>query len=237
MENACSTESDNMALAELLLLQLSDSGFPTGSFSHSVGYEAAVKLHIVDNSDEDFKMFAVSCLENAGSLSVPFLQDAYKNASSEDRLVELDALYQASVTNHVANRASVRQGRALVNTSREIFCLSFIDDLQELIDDNKMFGHYPVVLGYICAHLKLELPRVLNMFMFGVLRTISSGAVRLGHIGCFQAQRLLFNLQQLIPSIITRNAELSVENAHISCPIVDIVQNMHDTLFARLFYS
>lgn len=237
MANARSTEFDNIASMELLLLQLSDSAFPTGSFSHSVGYEAAVKLHVVDISDEDFKKFAISCLENAGSLSLPFLQDAYKNASSEDRLMELDALYQASVTNHVANRASVRQGRALVNTSREIFPLPFIGDLQELTDDNKMFGHYPVVLGCICSHLKLELSPVMNMFMFGVLRTISSASVRLGHIGCFQSQRLLFTLQQLIPGIIARNADLTVENAHISCPIVDIVQNMHDTLFARLFYS
>ena len=46
--------------------------FPTGAFSHSIGLEAATQLKL-SVTKEDFRIFALAVLENAGEVSAAVL--------------------------------------------------------------------------------------------------------------------------------------------------------------------
>lgn len=58
---------DSTAATSLLLnlLQISDSAFPTGSFAHSGGFEAAGQRGFIDSADK-VEQFLVASLENVG---------------------------------------------------------------------------------------------------------------------------------------------------------------------------
>ncbi|XP_035697893.1 urease accessory protein F-like [Branchiostoma floridae] len=218
------------------ILQISDSAFPTGGFSHSVGLEAAIKLGIV-NTTENFKQFTVQCMENAGSFSLPYVTAAYHSCMDQDRLTDLDSRCQACLNNHVANRASIRQGNSLIVTAAKIFPDEQIRRIETLLEQDRLHGHYAVMFGFLSAVLQLDLHQAHQMFVFGVLRTIIASAVRLGNVGTIEAQRIQFELQQGVDNIIRRNLRRAVEEACVTFPLVDITQNTHDTMFAKLFHS
>jgi urease accessory protein len=100
-----------------LLWQILDSGFPTGGFAHSSGLEAAWQHGEVPNRQE-LHGFAQASLWQAGRSQLPFVLATCRHP---ERLAEVDDLYHAFTSNHVANRASRAQGRALTTALQRVF--------------------------------------------------------------------------------------------------------------------
>ncbi|XP_014677856.1 PREDICTED: urease accessory protein F-like [Priapulus caudatus] len=131
----------------------------------------------------------------------------------------------------------MRQGRAFVNVASEIVSLPSLQQLCVLIEEDSLVGHYSVMFGYVCRHLCLTMQDTVDIFMYGVLRTIVASAVRLGKLGSLEAQKLQYEIQQVIPNIVERYRSCSVEDACVRFPVPEYVQSTHDTMFARLFHS
>ncbi|EDO45016.1 predicted protein [Nematostella vectensis] len=218
------------------LLQISDSAFPTGGFSHSLGLEAAAKNGHV-SSLESFKTFIKSALQNTASFSLPYLSDAYHHFNDLSHITCLDQRLHAFMSNHVTKRASIRQGTSLLHTSCVAFRKVEFKLLKEKLDSETFHGHYAVVTGVVCAVLKMSLAAVQKMFMFCSLRSILSCAVRLGHIGPLEAQSLHYNLREIAETFRQEYADTPVAMATTTAPHLDIIQGTHDQLFSKLFYS
>lgn len=220
----------------LTLLQITDSGFPTGGFSHSGGYEAALKQgHMKDM--KQFRTFVRCMLENTGSSSLPFVKAAYVGSSDPSRIEYIDKFCEACLNNHVANRASIQQGKSLISTSSVAFPDGRIKQLKSMINASQVKGHHAIMFGCLCAYLNITLNDCLEVYMYNTSRTIMASAVRLGTLGPLEAQRIQYQFQQSIGSIIERNIECPIEETAITYPLVDIIHSTHDLLFARLFVS
>src|SRR5262245_61048321 len=96
------------------LLQLADSGFPTGGFAHSGGLEAAAQAGEV----KELGAFTRAALWQAGLGAVPLARDAWVDPGA---LARLDARADVFLANHVANRASRTQGGAFFSTCTRVF--------------------------------------------------------------------------------------------------------------------
>lgn len=218
--------------ALLTVLQVSDSVFPTGGFAHSLGLETAVHHDLIKTPDELTNY--ISCtLENSGSFCLPFVKEAHGACWDTRRLEELDSLCEACTTNHVAQRASVRQGRSLLDTSSRAFRVEQILDVKGSLKH----CHHPVVFGCVCGIMGIDLTTTLTTYLFSSLRTVVSAAVRLDQVGPLQAQVVQSELQSRIPEILERHRDCSTSDACLLYPLVDIIQNTHGTMFSRLFYS
>ncbi|CAL1277345.1 unnamed protein product [Larinioides sclopetarius] len=167
-----------------------------------MGTEAATQNLFISDF-ESLKIFIISCLENSGSSSIPFVKSACENATNLQQLMYLDSLYNATLLNHVSHRASKQQGKSFLVTSSEVFQLQQIKQLKELADNGKIHCHLPVVFGVVCSALKISPQKVGKMFLFNCLRTILASIVRLGKIGTIQAQHLQFGLQNTLDNILT----------------------------------
>src|SRR5690348_11706297 len=97
-----------------LLLQIADSTFPTGGFAHSSGLEAAVQLGELAKDEEGLRAFCEESLWQTGFSALPFVAATH---ASPHEVEQHDALAQAFLSNHVANRASRAQGRAFIATA------------------------------------------------------------------------------------------------------------------------
>ncbi|XP_077510409.1 uncharacterized protein LOC144121205 isoform X1 [Amblyomma americanum] len=220
----------------LNLLQISDSAFPTGSFAHSGGLEAAYQRGFLTSS-EKVQQFLLASLENAGAFSVPFIREAYRQWIDLEAIRSLDRLLNASLNNHVANRASKQQGRSLIQTACATYRDPKLTEVQNWIYDGKLFGHQALMYGIVCAFLGVSEDQAAISFLFSSLRTMVAAGVRLGAVGTLEGQRMQFQLQLRIPEVVERHKERTSDSAANVFPLVDVMQSSHDQLFARMFYS
>lgn len=91
--------------------------------------------------------------------------------------------------------------------------------------------------GVVCALLRVPEEHTVASFLFGTLRTMVASTVRLGVTGTLEAQHIQYKLQQTIPEIALRHKERPSTNACNVFPLADVMQNSHDLLFSRMFYS
>uniref|UniRef100_A0A4D5RXV5 Putative urease accessory protein uref posttranslational modification n=1 Tax=Ixodes scapularis TaxID=6945 RepID=A0A4D5RXV5_IXOSC len=169
----------------LNLLQISDSAFPTGSFAHSGGFEVAGQRGFIDSADK-VEQFLVASLENVGSFMTPFMREAHQQWTNPEVIRSLDCKLSASLTNHVASRASIQQGRSLIQTACATYAAPQLVSLQDQIYDEELNGHQAVMYGVLCGFLGIPETQAAISFLFGTLRTMVASAVRLGTTGTLE---------------------------------------------------
>ncbi|CAK4773855.1 unnamed protein product [Aphanomyces euteiches] len=212
--------------------QLVDSLYPTGGFAHSLGLESAVQEKIVTNSST-LRQFVVASLHQTANLLLPILYEAHANPTAANFL-RLDALTHAMLTNHVAARASIAQGTAMLRVASTTAAASSV--LQD-IKRNKVHGHHVVVFGIMCGSLGIGALATQRLLLFFTLRDTLSAATRLNVIGPLESAKLQTQLAPLAEKILQEKKDRPVEDAYQSAPFLDLVQARHDMLYTRIFNS
>ncbi len=98
-------------------------------------------------------------------------------------------------------------------------------------------GHFAPLFGLICKRLDLEEDhaRIGQVFMYASLRAVVSAAVRMNMIGPIEGQRIQASCYQLAQKIVSEHIDRPLEQLGQTCPLLDIIQGSHDTLYSRLF--
>ena len=216
-----------MAKNNYLIWQLIDSALPTGALSHSGGLDSWVQIKGIDDvADKITSLVLQTCAQQ-----LPLLVDIHGNPGD---VITIDKQMQALMTNHIAQRASVAQGKAMLSVAQKIFPDLVLLPIRQFIKEKQIAGHYVVVYGYICGLLGLSAEQCRETFIFALMRDLFSSAVRLGICGPMEAQRLQFVLLQKINTQVQQVCTDTVQ--HID-PIQEIVHGIHDRLYSRLFAS
>jgi len=213
-----------------LLWQLADSAFPTGGFAHSAGLEAAWQHGEVRSRDE-LASYLEASLRQAGSAVLPFVMAAY---DEPDRIDDLDHLCEAFTTNHVANRASRLQGRALLSAVERIFKP---EGRRANSGMEPAFAHLAPVFGFVMRHLDVPRDTAARMFLFNYLRSLLAAAVRLNIVGPMEAQAMQHRLAPNAEEILQDCSTLALDDLAQTAPLLDLWQGAQDRLYSRLFQS
>lgn len=227
-----------------LLWQLLDSAFPTGGFAHSGGLEAAWQHGEVPNR-QALLSFLEAALWQAGKGSVPFVMACHREPV---RLGDLDTWFHAFTPNHVANRASRMQGRALWQAVQRMLVSSHgglaiaggtapADFLGTAGSRNPPWFHLPPVFGYLLRHLGIEERHVAGAFLFNHLRGVLAAGVRLNCVGPMEAQSIQLELAPLALRVAEIGGRIPPEEAAQTSPLLEIWQGAQDRLYSRLFQS
>jgi urease accessory protein len=253
---ACSVDSDLSSRSDIVrrvsdftVWQLVDSAFPTGGFAHSSGLEAASQQGEV-RSRADLVSFLETSLQQLGRAALPFVTAAHHEP---ERLEEFDRLCDAFTTNHVANRASRSQGRALLSAVERIFPVpesglqaASPPSLRAELKRSKgrapeiaapPFAHFAPVFGAVLRRLDVSLDSMARMFFFNHLRGLLAAVVRLNLVGPMEAQMIQHRLAARAEEILARCASFTLDDLAQTSPLLDLWQGAHDRLYSRLFQS
>ena len=197
------------------LLQLCDSGFPSGGYVHSGGLEAAAALGEVG----DLRRFAEDALWAAAHGTLPLVRRAHRAPADA---AHVDAAAEAFLLSAVANRASRAQGRALATAAGRAFGIAPLA---------LPHGHLAPVWGVVGAAAGVGEEETLAAALFAAVRGVVSAAVRLGRSGPLEAQALLAQLPW--DAALRAAPDDPIQTA----PLIELHGALHDRLYSRLFQS
>jgi urease accessory protein len=228
-----------------LVSQLADSAFPTGGFAHSSGLEAAWQHGVIKDGAAVGDFVRVGLRQSTHGLlrfALATWESATELTESNAIFFEIDDACDLFLNNHIANRASRAQGRALLSTSTKIFPDEFLKRFAEQVRAGSCAVHAPTVFGVVCRRLGLNKPQMQDLFLFLFVRGCVSSAIRLGIIGPLEAQRLQYAIgQEGYPALPTSVNEcdklLPEELALQTTPVMDLLQGTQDRLYSKLFQS
>lgn len=250
------------------LLLLSDSALPLGSFAYSSGLESFLAHHKPLPRDTTlvalFRKFLRLSIQSVAVLNVPYVLAAFRCPLSLQRL---DNDLDASTICPVARRASVAQGRALLNVwekslsaaassgssiqfpysssaaaagALKTFAANLrADQLSPQPSGIGVNGHLAPLWGVVCLAAGLNLEETGYLFLFNHAKAVLSAAVRSSVIGPYSSQQILAS-QDLQRSIRTCLAEVwntEIEDAGQVVPIMDLWIGRHELLYSRIFNS
>ncbi len=215
----------------LRIWQLVDAAFPTGSFTHSNGLEAAFQNGEVTD-ERTLENFVHDNTHQTGHAVLPLVTAAHDNP---DRLIELDVITNAYLTNAIANRASRAQGRSLAATCARVWTSPAMAAIEATIRPS--YGHLAPVTGATFRALDVPLRVTQQIVLFTATRNVLAAAIRLGIVGPYRAQRMQHECGIELDGVLERCCRLDVDQLSQTAPVLDLLQSSHDRLYSRLFQS
>ncbi|MEM9418450.1 MAG: urease accessory UreF family protein [Planctomycetota bacterium] len=213
--------------------QLADSAFPAGGFAHSSGFEAAVQAGLIrDRASLESATRALINQTVAGALPVVLAV-----ANEPDRFGEAEGRLEATLTNHVAHRASVAQGQALLSATMRVFPQPEVAEWVKACRADRTPGHFASVFGYLAQVLGMDGPRAAELFLFMTVRSALSAAVRLGAIGPLESQAIQHSLIPEARALVSSSLDATLDDLCQPTPLMDVLQSGQDRLYSRLFQS
>src|SRR5918997_3760250 len=225
--------------ALLRLLQLTDSGFPTGAFSFSHGLEGLVATGWVRNERDIAEVIGTHVREGFAGIECPAMSHAWRAARRDDlpALVEIDGLVDALKPIPVYRNGSIKTGRRLLESSAQIVTGKTIERLRECVRSGEASGHHPVAFGVVMAATGLDQEVASVALGAGFVGGLAAAAVRLGVIGQDAAQRLVAEMHDAVAIAAVRGRARALDDMGAYLPMVDIAGLRQPGLSGRVFAS
>lgn len=222
---------------QLALMQLSDSFFPTGSFTLSHGLETLVQTGKIQ-SVRELQIFLQLLLRNkVGVTDLVALIYGHRGSKNSDLQAVRQADRQLFVQTAIAkNRETQRQsGRALLMVASSTWQDERLGILNREAATGKIHCLHPVMFGAVAAIAGLRERDTGLAFLHGLVTSILGAAIRLGVLGHIQAQQVLRSLAPDIQAVWSKAGSMKLEEMWSCTPFIDIAQMQHPKLAQRLF--
>jgi urease accessory protein len=233
--------TENTDLADLGMLQLSDSFFPTGMYTTSSGLEAIFysgKKKM--NADELRDLVRVFIESQIGPADCTALGNAYDCAAKSDLegLLDVDrTIFSMKLVQEVRS-ASTRSGTQL------LWCVysfaknnSILAKYLDAIRAGTAFGAYPVALAVAAHALSIPKRRAGVMMLYSFSVSMVGAALRLGILQHFDGQKVLDELKPYISRTVDLNIGRPLDGIWQFAPQVDIVQMDHEKMSSKMFIT
>jgi urease accessory protein len=222
--------------ALLRLLQISDTAFPTGSFSHSMGLEAFVTAGEVGNVAGLKKLVGLHLGSLATSDCVA-LRAAYGETSLE-KLFYLDRFLTATkVARELRGASSATGKRFLVSVSALGLEDKVLDEFIAAVKAGDSPGNLAIGYAVAAPALGLELENVLLAYLYSSAASLVAAGQRLIPLGGSAAQRALFDLWEEISHAAGKSGEIAPEEMYAFSPTIDLHSMLHERQRVRLYMS
>lgn len=223
-----------------LLLQINDSLFPIGGYSHSYGLETYIQKGIVNDAQTAAEYIRSRLLYNflyTDFLAVRLSYDAAQNKDAA-AVNELEDLMEASRIPSELRDASRKLGNRFIKTLLHMQAApgSEFFSLYLNLRRGKTTCH-PCAYGVLCACMEMERTEVLTAFLYAQTSAMVTNCVKTIPLSQSEGQKILFSLEPLMEHLILKVEKADPEMLCASTPAFDLRSMEHETLYSRLYMS
>ncbi|WP_230874953.1 urease accessory protein UreF [Lysinibacillus cavernae] len=226
-------------LSLLRLLQVHDSAFPIGSYTHSYGMETYIQEDVIRTKEQLVNFCKVYLFHNLVHGDALLIQEAFHAAKRRDvaRLTELDELCGAIKLAKESREASVNVGKQFMRTVAPLMESPFLLQWKEKIDREEVKGHYAVLYGIYCEALGVNVFHAVMTFMYASISGLVQNAVRAVPFGQNTGVQALHELLVFVEEAATTVMTLTMDDLANNALGIELASMKHEFLFARLFIS
>jgi urease accessory protein len=218
------------------LLQLADSGFPSGSFALSHGLETLVNDGAVRSADDLGALLEASLLDRLARADLVILL-ATHGARGLDTVVDLDRRLSSVKLATDDRIASQRVGRRLAIEASRLVNDPFLSAYVGALSDGRAQGNTAVAWALATRAFGVAAPDAALGATWAFACALCAAGVRLGLLGHGKAQRILREAGPLMRIAVERAASGDPQVLTPSSPHLDVALARHETAAAHLFAS
>jgi urease accessory protein len=216
------------------LLQLTDSGFPSGAFTLSHGLETLVADGAVRSADDVAAFLHISLLDRLARADLVVLVGVH-GATGMDDVIELDRRLSTVKLAAGERTASERVGRRLAIEASRLATDELLASYCAALDAGWTPGNAATSLGLAMRAFHVPARDAAIAAAWGFANGLCTAAVRLGVIGHGDAQRVLREAAPIIERAVTRAMETEPGLLRPSGPQLEVALARHETADAHLF--
>jgi urease accessory protein len=234
-----STDDALMDAADLSMMQLSDSFFPTGMYSMSNGLEAIFYSGRKIKAEELRELVKTYLQYQIGPADCTALANAYEHAvrSNLPKLIEVDrAIFSMKLVQEIRD-ASIRSGTQLVRCIRSFSDNEILGQYEDVIRTGHAFGPYPVALAVAANAFLIPKKKAALMMLYSFSVSIVGAALRLGMLQHFDGQKVIDELKPTIVNVLKTNINRPIEGIWQFAPSIDIIQISHERMNSKMFIT
>lgn len=228
---------------QLYMLQVNDSLFPIGGYSHSQGLETYIQKGLVYDSKTAEKYLHYKLKWSLKYTEVLSVRLAYLSAQkgSTEELSRLEDIIEASRIPMEQREAARKMGSRFVKTVIGL-------GIKSLDKENGIFKQYlksragktvshSCAYGVFCAVLGLDLEEVLLHYLYGQTSAMVTNCVKTIPLSQSTGQQLLSGCFEEIKAILEEIKTCKAEDLCLGTPGFDIRGIQHERLYSRLYMS
>jgi urease accessory protein len=236
-----STDDDDatMDAADLSMMQLSDSFFPTGMYSMSNGLEAIFYSGKKIKAEELRELVKTYLEYQIGPADCTALGNAYEHAARSNllKLIEVDrAIFSMKLVQEIRD-ASIRSGTQLVRCIRSFSDNKILGQYDDAIRGGQAFGPYPVALAVAANAFLIPKEKAALVMLYSFSVSIVGAALRLGMLQHFDGQKVIDELKPTIVKVTKANINRPIEGIWQFAPSIDIIQISHERMNSKMFIT
>jgi urease accessory protein len=228
-----------MDAADLSMMQLSDSFFPTGMYSMSNGLEAIFYSGKKIKAEELRELVKTYLEYQIGPADCTALGNAYEHAARSDllKLLEVDRVIFSMKLVQEIRDASIRSGTQLVRCIRSFSDNKILGQYDNAIRGGQAFGPYPVALAVAANAFLIPKEKAALVMLYSFSVSIVGAALRLGMLQHFDGQKVIDELKPTIVKVTKANINRPIEGIWQFAPSIDIIQISHERMNSKMFIT
>ena len=234
-----STDDATMDAADLSMMQLSDSFFPTGMYSMSNGLEAIFYSGKKMKAEELRELVKTLLEYQIGPADCTVLGNAceYAAKSNLPKLLEVDrAIFSMKLVQEIRD-ASIRSGTQLVRCIRSFSDNKILGQYDDAIRGGQAFGPYSVALAVAANAFLIPKEKAALVMLYSFSVSIVGAALRLGMLQHFDGQKVIDELKPTIVNVISANINRPIAGIWQFAPSMDIMQISHERMNSKMFIT
>ncbi|WP_174733458.1 urease accessory protein UreF [Mesobacillus harenae] len=221
------------------LLQLCDSNFPSGAFSHSFGFETYIQEQLITDKASFAQALTVYLRKQlvfTDGLACSLAYEALDRKAEGD-LLEADRLLFVSTLAQETRTGNRRIGERMAKLCVELYPSPVLIDYLTAIKEKRASGHSAIVFAAVAHHLKVPEETAIGTYLFASISSLVQNGVRGIPLGQTDGQRIMVDIQPNIDKAVKMIVGLIKDDFGAVSPGLEIAQMRHERMHVRLFMS
>lgn len=221
-----------------LLIQMSDSAFPVGTFSFSNGLETAAYEGIVHDADT-LEQYARAAARQAAFTDGIAALASFKAARKQDfeAVTDADAKLFMTKMNDEARLMLQRMGKKLAELCERLFPSEMTARWLTAINGAETPGTFPVAQGIAFAEAGLDAASLFASHQYGVVNMVLGAALRCVRVSHYDTQMILYRLSAEADTLFGEVSSLGIDDMNCFVPQMDVLASLHEKGNMRMFMS